>query len=69
MENQKKKVNQILTRNQIISSIVWAIVIIACSYSSNENISIILISGAVVELLRISSANNEIKKVNKQEGV
>ena len=64
MENQKKKVNQILTRNLILSSIIWAIVILACSYSSNKEISYILIAGALVEFLRMITANKEIKKVN-----
>jgi hypothetical protein len=69
MENQKTKVNQILTRNLIISSIIWAVVIIACSYSSNNKINYILLSGAFVELLRIISSNKEIKKVNNQEEI
>ena len=67
MENQKKKVNQILARNLIISSIIWAVVIIACSYSSNKEITNILIAGAFVELIRIFSSNKEIKKMNIQE--
>ena len=70
METQKKKVNQILTRNQIISSIIWAIVILACSYSlesSNKEIIYILIAGFFVEFLRITSSNKALKKANKQE--
>ena len=70
MENRKKKVNQILTRNQIISSIIWAAVILACSYnmeSSNKEISYILIAGFFVELLRISSSNKALKKANNEE--
>lgn len=69
MENKKKKVNQILTRNQIISSIVWAIVILACSYSlesANKAISYILIAGFFIEFLRITSSNKALKKANKQ---
>ena len=69
MENQKKKVNQILTRNQIISSIIWAIVILLSSYtleSSNQGITNILIAGFFVEFLRISSTNKTIKKAFKQ---
>ena len=71
MENQKKQVNQILTRNQIISSIIWAIVILACSYSlrsSNKEISYILIAGFFIEFLRITSSNKALKKAIKQEG-
>ena len=69
MGNQKKKVNQILTRNQIISSIIWASVILSCSYtleSSNQGITNILIAGFFVEFLRISSTNKTIKKAFKQ---
>jgi hypothetical protein len=67
MENKNKKVNQILARNQVISSIIWAIVILACAYSSNKNITIILISGFFVEFLRISSANKSIKQVSNKD--
>lgn len=67
MENQKKKVDQILTRNQILSSIIWAIVILACSFSPNKNITLILIAGFFIEFLRISSANKSLKKANKQK--
>ncbi len=69
MENKTKKVNQILARNQIISSVVWAIVILACSYSlerSNKEISYILLAGFFIEFLRITSSNKALKKVNKQ---
>ena len=72
MENQKKKVNQILTRNQIISSIIWAIVILLSSYtleSSNQGITNILIAGFFVEFLRISSTNKTIKKAFKQHKI
>lgn len=64
MENTKK-INQILTRNLIISSIVWASVILACSLkpeSSSKEIIFILVSGSFVEFLRISSANKSLKK-------
>jgi hypothetical protein len=70
MVNKKKKVNQILTRNQIISSIIWAIVILACSYSlerSNKEIIYILIAGFFVEFLRITSSNKALKKANIPE--
>ncbi|MBU2558538.1 MAG: hypothetical protein KJ578_12230 [Bacteroidetes bacterium] len=74
MENQKMKVNQILTRNQVISSIVWAVVILACAYnleSSNTKIMYILLAGFFVEFLRITSSNKAIKKeiTHKDNGV
>lgn len=67
MENQKKKINQILTRNQIISSLIWAVVILACSFSSNEDIFYILIAGFFIEFLRISSSNKSLIKAVRQE--
>ena len=60
-----KKLNQMLTRNIIISSIVWASVILACSLNSegsNKEIIYILISGFFVEFLRISSSNKSLKE-------
>jgi hypothetical protein len=71
VNQMEKKVNQILSRNQIISSIIWAIVILACSYSlesSNKGIIYILIAGFFVEFLRITSSNKALKKANRQEG-
>ncbi len=68
--NTKKKMNQALTRNQIISSIVWAAVILACSFnqgSSNKQIMYILLSGFFIEFLRISSFNKSVKKNNNNE--
>jgi hypothetical protein len=68
--NTKKKMNQALTRNQIISSIVWAAVILACSFnhgSSNKQIMYILLSGFFIEFLRISSFNKSVKKNNNEE--
>lgn len=65
-----KKLNQTLTRNLIISSIVWASVILACSLnsgSSNKEIIYILVSGFFVEFLRISSSNKSLKKFNEEE--
>ena len=65
-----KKLNGALTRNQIISSIVWAIVIIACAYNSesgNKQITYILLSGFFIEFLRISSFNKSIKKNNEDK--
>lgn len=74
MENQKMKVNQILTRNQVISSIVWAVVILACAYnleSSNKKMMYLLLAGFYVEFLRITSSNKAIKKeiAHKENGV
>ena len=72
MENTKKKVNRILTRNLILSSIIWAIVILGCSFklgSSNKEILYILLSGFFIEFLRISSSNKSLKKECKQEEI
>lgn len=66
----KRKLNQTLTRNLVISSIVWASVIPAYSLSdgnSNKEIIYIFISGFFIEFLRISSFNKSLKKQNKQE--
>lgn len=68
MENTKKLI-QILTRIQIISSIVWAILLIICYQilgESNKEISLILICGFFVEFLLISSSKNNLKKQNAQ---
>ena len=65
--NNIKKINQTLTRNLIISSIVWASVILGCSFNtgnSNKEILYILISGFFVEFLRITSSNKSLKKYN-----
>lgn len=56
------KVKQILTRIQIMSAIIWAILLIISGYNNNENISIILMSGAFAELILLSSSIREIKK-------
>jgi len=66
----KKKLIRNTTRNQIISSVVWAIVIIACAYNSesgNKQITYILLSGFFIEFLRISSFNKSIKKNNENK--
>lgn len=65
-----KKINQVLTRIQIISSIVWAILLIVCSQiveGSNKEISLLLICGFFFEFLlikvsKISTKSIEIKK-------
>lgn len=64
MENTRKLI-QILTRIQIISSIVWAILLIVCYQvlgESNKEISLILICGFFIEFLLISSSKNNLKK-------
>jgi hypothetical protein len=67
-----QKINRMLTRNQIISSVVWATVILACSFSSvstSKEITYILISGFFIEFLRISSSNKSLKKDIKEKGI
>jgi hypothetical protein len=68
MENTKKTI-QILTRIQIISSIVWAILLLICYQvlgESYKEISLILICGFFIEFLLISSPKNNLKKQNAQ---
>ena len=68
MENTKKLV-QILTRIQIISSIVWAILLLICYQvlgESYKEISLVLICGFFIEFLLISSSKNNLKKQNAQ---
>ncbi|NHN25936.1 hypothetical protein FIA58_009645 [Flavobacterium jejuense] len=68
MENTKKLI-QILTRIQIISSIVWATLLIICYQvlgESYKEISLILICGFFIEFLLISSSKNKLKKQNAQ---
>jgi hypothetical protein len=68
MENTKKTI-QILTRIQIISSIVWAILLLICYQVLGESykaISLILICGFFIEFLLISSSKNNLKKQNAQ---
>jgi len=67
--NTKKKGNQTSARNLIISSIVWASVIIACAYNSggsNKQITYILLSGFFIEFLRMSSQNKPLKNTKKE---
>ncbi|MGK0308664.1 MAG: hypothetical protein ACI8RP_001629 [Urechidicola sp.] len=69
MENTKKE-NRALTRNLIFSSIVWAVVILGCSFNtgnSKKEITYIILSGFFIELLRMSSLNKSLKKDNKGE--
>lgn len=66
----KKKFNQILTRNLIISSIVWASVIISVSLISGDSkkeIVYILLAGFFIEFLRITSSNKLLKKDNEDD--
>ena len=72
MNHTKNKVKRILTRNIIISSIIWASVIIACSLNkdnSNNEFLLILLSGFFVEFLRMTSSNKAIEKEYKEEEV
>jgi len=68
MENTKKLI-QVLTRIQIISSIVWAILLLICYQvlgESYKEISLVLICGFFIEFLLISSSKNNLKKQNAQ---
>ena len=65
MENTKKLI-QVLTRIQIISSIVWAILLIVCYQvlgESYKEISLILICGFFIEFFLISSSKNKLKRI------
>ena len=68
MEKTKKSI-QILTRIQIISSIVWAILLLVCYQvlgESYKEISLILICGFFIEFLLISSSKNNLIKQDVQ---
>ena len=68
MENTKKVI-QILTQIQIISSIVWAILMLICYQVLGESfkeISLILICGFFIEFLLINSSKNKLNKQNAQ---
>ena len=70
--NPKKETKKFLSINLIISSLIWAIVIIACSLSSvstKEEITLILLSGFFMEFLRITSMTNPFKKDTPEETV
>lgn len=69
MENTKNLI-QILSRIQIISSIVWAILLIVCYQvlgESYKEISLILICGFFIEFLLISSSKNNLKKAKSNK--
>ena len=71
MKNMKK-INIMLSRNKIMSSLIWAAVIFACSLSSvntSKEITYILLSGFFIESLRISSSNKSLKKNIKEKEV
>lgn len=64
MENTEKTI-QILTRIQMISSIVWAILLIVCYQvlgESYKEISLLLLCGFFIEFLLINSSKNDLKK-------
>jgi hypothetical protein len=69
MENTRG-LNQILRRVQIISSIVWAILLLVCSQilgESYKEISLILICGFFIEFLLINSSKNCLKNIEKNK--
>jgi hypothetical protein len=66
----KTELIQLLTRIQLISSIVWATIMIASALvlgGSYREISLILIGGYLVEFLLISSSKNKLKKAQQEE--
>ena len=68
MENRKQFI-QTLTRIQIISSLVWAILLIISYFvlgESNKEISLFLICGFFIEFLLISSSKNKLKKLEEE---
>ncbi len=66
-----QKMNQLLTRVQVISSIVWAVLMMVCSQVLSESfkeISLLLICGFFVEFLLINSSKKLVKSfANKVE--
>lgn len=65
-----KKIKQTFTRIQIISSIIWAIILIACYQvlgESYKEVSLILICGFFIEFLLISSSKNNLKMHRNEE--
>jgi len=69
MENTKTAI-QILTRIQLLSSIVWAAMMIVASVvlkESYKEVSLLLISGYLIEFLLISSSKNALKKVEQEK--
>jgi len=65
----KKKFNRTLTRNLIISSIVWVSVILSISLVSGDSkkeIGYILLAAFFIEFLRITSSNKILKNDDKK---
>jgi predicted tellurium resistance membrane protein TerC len=62
--------NKILTRIQIISSLVWAILLLV-SYKLlgevNKEVTLVLICGFFIEFLLISSSKNNLKKLKNEK--
>jgi len=58
---KENKVTNTLTRTQIISAIIWAVVLIAYNFQDNDKMNIILLSGAFVEFLVLSSSFTQIR--------
>jgi hypothetical protein len=68
MEN-KKGVNRILTKIQIISVIIWTILLIISGYNKYENMNITLIGGASAEFLLLSTSFLEIKSIQNEKTI
>ncbi|MCB9323896.1 MAG: hypothetical protein H6571_09205 [Lewinellaceae bacterium] len=70
MENTKNTI-QILTRIQLLSSIVWATIMIVSALvlggGSYREISLILICGYLVEFLLLSSSKNKLKNTKQEK--
>ncbi|MFT6867512.1 MAG: hypothetical protein ACJA08_002355 [Cyclobacteriaceae bacterium] len=69
MEDTKRTI-QVLTRIQIISSVIWATLLIVCHQVLGESfkgISRILICGFFIEFLLISSSKTNLKKVENEK--
>lgn len=65
----KKAINRTLTRNLIISSIVWASVILFHAFStsnSKKEMTMLLLSAFYIEFLRITSYNKSVQKEANQ---
>jgi len=65
--NNKKKVNQILTRIIMLSALIWATVLIVYGYRNQVDFKLILISAAFVEFLQLSSSICQIRKTYRSE--
>jgi hypothetical protein len=65
-----EKTLQLLTRIQIISSLVWAILLVVCYQvlgESYKEISLILLCGFFFEFLLISSSKKKLKRFGNEE--